>query len=88
MAEVFELNSEKLEVKINGTVYEFNEPSAEATRVMQDKFKNFDENGDADPLDIYRNFFSELGLPPEALKPLSSKKILELFSFSVGAKKN
>lgn len=88
MAEVFELNSDKLEVKINGKVYEFNEPSADATRDVEKKFKSFDSNSDADPLDIYRNFFNELGLPPEALKPLSSKKILDLFAFAVGAKKN
>lgn len=88
MAEVFELNSEKMQVKINGTVYEFNEPSAEMAKELEKKFKNFDTNSDADPLELYRTFFSELGLPPEALKPLSSKKILELFAFAVGAKKN
>ena len=88
MAEVFEINTEKMHVKINGTAYEFNEPSADQTRAMQLRFKDFDTEADADPLDIYRDFFKELGLSCEALKGLSSKKILDLFAYAVGSKKN
>lgn len=88
MAEIYEINTEKMTVKINGTPYEFNEPSAEQTRAMQLRFKDFDADSEADPIEVYREFFKELGLPADALKGLSSKKILDLFAHAVGSKKN
>ena len=88
MSEVFEINTEKLKVKINGVPYEFNEPSADQTKALQDKFKEFDENSGMDAVGLYKDFFKELGLAPEALSGLSSKKIIDLFEYAVGAKKN
>jgi hypothetical protein len=94
MAEVFELNSDKLDIKINGTPYSFNEPSVDDVKSLHKKLKDLEaqleENAELDVsyLDVYKDFFAGLELAPEALSKLSAKKILELFAFAVGTKKN
>lgn len=93
MTEVFELNSEMITARINGTEYTYREPSADEVKDLHKKLTEIEARPEGEAIDIdfigpYKGFFRELGLDPVALKPLSPKKILELFSYTVGAKKN
>lgn len=93
MAEVFEINSEMITARINGKEYTYREPSADEVKDLHSKLKELEARSEDAAVDVdfispYKDFFNELGLDPSALRPLSPKKVLELFAYTVGAKKN
>lgn len=82
----FVYEEEELELSYKGTVHKFRQPSAFEQKEMSKKFKNADDNTDA--VDLYIEFFKGLGLPEDVLGKMSLKGLLDLFSYTVGAKKN
>lgn len=84
MAFVYE--EEKLELKYKDTVHEFRAPSAFEQKNISKRFREADENTDA--VDLYVDFFVELGLPKDVLTKMTLKGLLDLFSYAVGTKKN
>jgi hypothetical protein len=82
----YEYIEEQLELKYKGEVYPFRPASAYEQRALNNKFKEADENTDA--VDLYINFFKELGLPEEVLSKMSLKGLLGLFDYTIGTKKN
>lgn len=82
----FVYEDEELELTYKGTVYKFRAPSAFEQKEMSRKFREADENTDA--VDLYVGFFETLGLPKDVLGKMSLKGLLDLFSYSVGSKKN
>lgn len=82
----FVYEDEELELTYKGTVYKYRQPSAYEQKQMSKKFKEADDNTDA--VDLYIEFFKELGLPEDVLGKMSLKGLLDLFSYTVGAKKN
>lgn len=91
MSDVFNIVEEDLVVKIKGTEYPFRAPTSKEEETLQIDFKNMDvATSDKHPSEVYKDFLSKLGLPREVLDGLTTKNILNLFSFAVGAnsKKN
>ncbi len=87
----YEYVEEELELKTKEKVYKFRTPSAFEQKQLSKKFKDQNKLKDDekdDPVDLYINFFKELGLPEAVLNKLSFKGILGLFEYAVGAKKN
>jgi hypothetical protein len=82
----FVYEDEELELTVKGVVYKFRQCSAYEQKEMSNKFKNADDNTDA--VDLYIDFFVSLGLPREVLEKMSLKGLLDLFGYTVGAKKN
>lgn len=82
----FVYEDEELELKYKEDVYKFRQPSAFEQKEMSKKFKNADDNTDA--VDLYIEFFKQLGLPEEILGKMSLKGLLDLFGYTVGTKKN
>jgi hypothetical protein len=82
----FVYEEEELELSFNGVAHKFRQPSAFEQKEMSKKFKNADENTDA--VDLYIEFFKQLGLPEEVLGKMSLKGLLDLFGYTVGTKKN
>ena len=82
----FVYEEEELELTYKGTTHKFRQPSAYEQKEMSKKFKNADDNTDA--VDLYIEFFKQLGLPEEVLGKMSLKGLLDLFSYTVGTKKN
>lgn len=82
----FVYEDEELELTYKGTAYKYRQPSAFEQKHMSKKFKEADDNTDA--VDLYIEFFKELGLPEDVLGKMSLKGLLDLFSYTVGAKKN
>jgi len=83
---MFEYQEEELSLKMGDKVYNFRQPSAYEHKLISRKFKEADENTDA--VDIYQDFFIRLGLPEEVVQKLPFKGLVDLFGYSVGAKKN
>jgi hypothetical protein len=83
---MFTYEEEELKFSFKGQVYPFRQPSAYEQKAMSNKFKEADENTDA--VDLYVDFFKSLGLPEDVLKKLPFKALVDLFGYSVGAKKN
>lgn len=82
----FQYEDEELELNYKGTVYKFRAPSALEQRATSKKFR--EASDDVDALDLYVEFFENLGLPKEVLEKMTMKGLMELFSYSLGAKKN
>ena len=82
----FVYEDEELELTYKGEVHKFRAPSAYEQKAMAKKFKESDEKTDA--VDLYIEFFKELGLPEDVLGKMSLKGLLDLFAYAVGAKKN
>jgi hypothetical protein len=82
----FVYEEEELELTFKGDVLKFRQPSAFEQKEMSKKFKNADENTDA--VDLYIEFFKQLGLPEDVLGKMSLKGLLDLFGYVVGTKKN
>jgi len=82
----FEYKEENLVLIYKGQNYEFRAPSAIEQRQISRKFKEADEN--ADVVGLYVDFFVQLGCPQDVLEKMSMTGLLDLFAYSVGAKKN
>lgn len=82
----FVYEEEELELTYKGTVHKFRAPSAYESKEISKKFKDADEKTDA--VDIYIKFFEQIGLPEEVTSKMSLKGLLDLFAYTVGAKKN
>ncbi len=82
----FEYKEEELDLTFKGEVYKFRQPSAYEQKEITKTFRQAD--ADTDAVDLYINFFKELGLPEEVLGKMSLQGLLDLFSYAVGAKKN
>lgn len=82
----FEYIEQELELKIKDKVYKFREPSAYEQKQISKKFREADENTDA--VDLYLDFFAQLGLSREIIGNLSFQGLIDLFSYSVSTKKN
>lgn len=82
----FEYVEEELSLTIKGEVYKFRQPSAFEQKEISKTFRQADEKTDA--VDLYVEFFKTLGLPEEVVIKMSLQGLLDLFSYSVGAKKN
>jgi hypothetical protein len=82
----FVYEEEELELTYKGVAHKFRQPSAYEQKEMSKKFKAADENTDA--VDVYIEFFKQLGLPEEVLGKMSLKGLLDLFGYAVGTKKN
>lgn len=84
----FVYEDEELELTYKGTVHKFRTPSAFEQQDVMKKFKAAEKAEDQDGLQIYIDFFVNLGLPETVLQKMSLKGLLDLFSYSVGSKKN
>lgn len=85
----FIYEDEELELTYKGTTYKFRAPSAFEQQEVLRTFKQTEENQkQGDGIQIYIDFFVNLGLTEEVLKKMSLKGLLDLFSYSVGSKKN
>ena len=82
----FQYDDEELELIYKGQSYKFRAPSAMEQRATSKKFREADE--DVDAVALYTDFFVSLGLPLEVLEKMSMKGLMDLFSYSLGAKKN
>lgn len=89
MSEVFSIDQETLKVKLFGELIEFRAPTSLEEESVQEEFKSYDSaTSSIHPMQIYKNFLINLGVPKAALDKMSSKNIMDLFGFSIGSKKN
>jgi len=87
----YKYEDEELEFEYKGQVYKFRAPSAVEQKAVSKKFKEYDiekAEPDSDPIDLYINFFVELGLPLDVVSKMSSKGLFGLFEYAIGTKKN
>jgi len=82
----FVYESKELKATINGKEYSFREPSALKQKEMSKRFR--EATADQDAVDLYIDFFKDLGLPEDVLNEMTLTGLLDLFSYTVGAKKN
>ena len=86
----FVYEDEELELEYMGKKYKFRAPSA----IEQDKtLKKFQDAGNtedkkASATELYFEYFKDLGIPEEVLSKMTFKGLSDLFSYTVGAKKN
>lgn len=81
---MFELNEEKLKIKIMGKEHELRAPSAREHQAWSKKFSS----PEGDPVELFEAFFESIGLPVEASAKLTLKQLGELFQHVTGLKKS
>ena len=84
----FTYEDEELELTYKGTTYKFRAPSAIEQKQTAKKFRDAATDENVDASDLYIELFVMLGLPLEIMQKLSMRGLTELFSYTVGAKKN
>lgn len=82
----FVYEEEELELNFKGEIYKFRQPSAFEQKEMSKKFQNAES--EVDPIDVYIELFKTLGLPEDVVIKMTLKGLLDLFSYTVDAKKN
>lgn len=82
----FVYEDEMLELNYKGEVYKFRQPSAVEQSAIGKKFREATE--DQDGIQMYIEFFKSLGLPEDVLSKMSTKGLMDLFSYCLGTKKN
>lgn len=89
MSEIYEIEQETLKVKLLGEIIEFRAPTSVEEESVQEEFKSYDSaTSSIHPMQIYKNFLINLGVPKEKLDKISNNKIMDLFGYSIGSKKN
>lgn len=76
----------ELELTVKGKVYKFRQPSAIEQKEMAVKFR--EASDDTHAVDMYVDFFVNLGIPKDVLVKFSMEGLIGLFGYAVGAKKN
>lgn len=82
----FQYEDEELELIYKGKTYKFRAPSALEQRMTSKKFR--EAGPEADAVELYLEFFADLGLPRDILEKMSMKGLMDLFSYALGSKKN
>lgn len=83
----FKYEDEELELDFKGQVIKFRAPSALEQQAVSKRFKDAVDT-DVSAIDLYIQFFESLGIPKDVTEKMSMKGLVDLFSYSVGAKKN
>jgi len=84
----FTYEDEELEFTYKGVTHKFRAPSAVEQKQLSKKFRDAANDENVDASDLYIEMFVMLGLPLETMQKLSMRGLTELFSYTVGAKKN
>lgn len=81
---MFEINEEKVSVKIMGKAYTLRAPSAREHQEWSKKFSN----PEGDPVELFEQFFESIGLEKETSAKLTLTQLGNLFQHVTGLKKS
>jgi hypothetical protein len=84
----FTYEDEELELVYKTEIYKFRAPSAIEEKALSAEFQAYKPGESKDPVDLYIDFFVNLGLPAEVLSKMSSKGLTALLAYATGTKKN